>query len=98
MPTQGGNSLTCRCFKHAIVIIALLPSFSAGAQVVAERGNSIDAFQVDEALVIDGQLDDDARVFSTPIKNLHRHDLQNYLHISIPGDKICRTSSIRQSY
>jgi len=64
--------LTHRRFKHLISIIALLASSGASAQVIPEHGKSIDAFQVEEAPVIDGQLDDDAWAFSTPIENFHQ--------------------------
>lgn len=57
------------CFKHLIFGILLLAFSGAGAQPGA--GKSIDAFQVDEAPVIDGHLDDDVWAFSTPIKDLH---------------------------
>jgi len=49
----------------------LLVSTSAGAQFVAGQGKSIDAFQVDEAPIIDGQLNDDAWAFGTAIEDLH---------------------------
>ena len=49
----------------------MLAPFGAGAQIEAEQAKSIDAFQVEKAPVIDGQLDDDAWGFSTPIKDLH---------------------------
>jgi len=52
--------------------LALLAFSGASAQLVSEYGKSIDAFQVEEAPIIDGQLDDDAWAFSTPIENLHQ--------------------------
>jgi hypothetical protein len=58
-------------FKQVISIIALLASSGASAQSASGQGKSIDAFQVDEAPVIDGQLDDDAWAFSTAVEDLH---------------------------
>ena len=52
-------------------ILTLLASASAGAQAVSSQGKSIDAFQVDEAPLIDGRLDDDAWAFGTPVEDLH---------------------------
>jgi hypothetical protein len=63
--------LTHRSFSHLISILALLASASAGAQGVSVQGKSIDAFQVEEAPIIDGQLDDDAWAFGTAIEDLH---------------------------
>jgi hypothetical protein len=57
--------------NRLVSVIALLASVSAGAQVVVGQGKSIDAFQVEEAPVIDGQLDDDAWAFGTAIEDLH---------------------------
>jgi len=64
--------LNHRSFKHLILIVALLAFSGAGAQVVSGQGKSIDAFQVEEAPVIDGQLEDDAWAFSTPIEDFHQ--------------------------
>jgi hypothetical protein len=57
--------------NQMIRILALLALSGAGAQTASGQGKSIDAFQVDEAPVVDGQLDDDAWAFSTAIEDLH---------------------------
>ena len=68
---QSEDYLTHRCLNHLIVIVALLASFGAGAQMPSEGGKFIDAVQVEEAPVIDGLLDDHAWGSSIPIKDLH---------------------------
>lgn len=57
---------------HRVLVLALLVSASAGAQMVAGPGKSIDVFQVDEPPIIDGRLDDDAWAFGTVVENLHQ--------------------------
>ena len=61
--------MTQRRIKQVISIIVLLAG--AGAQAASGQGKSVDAFQVEEAPVIDGKLDDDAWAFSTPVEDLH---------------------------
>lgn len=61
-----------RSIVQLISIGVLLVSPNAGAQFVAGPGKSIDAFQVEEAPVIDGQLDDDAWAFATGIEDFHQ--------------------------
>ena len=53
-------------------VFALTTSSAVYAQMVDAHGKSIDAFQVDEAPIIDGQLDDDAWEFATVVDNLHQ--------------------------
>ncbi len=69
--SSGGSCLACGKF-HRVMIFALLVSASAGAQIVAGPGKSIDVFQVDEPPIIDGRLDDDAWAFGTVIENFHQ--------------------------
>jgi hypothetical protein len=63
--------LAIRIFWHLLPICALFACASTSAQFVAGQEKSIDAFQVEEAPLIDGQLDDDAWAFGTPIEDLH---------------------------
>ncbi|NCF74708.1 MAG: hypothetical protein GWP67_14545, partial [Gammaproteobacteria bacterium] len=64
--------MSIRIALYLIPMSVLLASASAGAQFVEEQGKSIDAFQVEEAPVIDGQLDDDAWAFATGIEDFHQ--------------------------
>ena len=52
-------------------LLLLFAVTSANAQSTVAQGKSIDAFQVEEAPTIDGQLDDDAWAFATAIDDLH---------------------------
>jgi hypothetical protein len=61
-----------RCNSNQLLLLSMLfASLSAGAQPVTTQGKSIEAFQVEDAPTVDGQLDDDAWAFSTPITDLH---------------------------
>jgi len=55
----------------AVVLLSLCLADSGSAQIVDSQGKIIDVFQVDEAPLIDGQLDDDAWVFGTVVEDLH---------------------------
>lgn len=59
-------------FRIAIVLLSLCLAESGTAQMFDSRGKIIDVFQVDEAPLIDGQLDDDAWVFGSVIDDLHQ--------------------------
>ena len=58
--------------RLAVVLLSLYLADSGNAQIVDSQGKIIDVFQVDEAPLIDGQLDDDAWVFGTVIDDLHQ--------------------------
>ena len=53
-----------------LITTMVLPAIGV-TQIVDSHGKVIDAFQVDEAPVIDGILDDDAWAFGTVIQDLH---------------------------
>ena len=59
---------------HRVVTLLLLlvASEAAYAQMVDSAGKRIDAFMVDEPPVLDGVLDDDAWAFGTAITDLHQ--------------------------
>lgn len=60
-------------FLQRFLLIATLVWPLVGVtQIVDSQGKVINAFQVDEAPVIDGHLDDDAWAFGTVIQNLHQ--------------------------
>jgi hypothetical protein len=64
-----GKSPTIR---FVAVLLGLCLADTGSAQIVDSRGKIIDVFQVDEAPLIDGKLDDDAWVFGTVIEDLHQ--------------------------
>ncbi len=63
-----------RFLRKILLLVALAWPAVAATQIVGSQGKVIDAFQVDEAPVIDGFLDDDAWAFATVIQDLHEID------------------------
>jgi hypothetical protein len=57
--------------RLAVLLLSFCLADSGNAQITDSQGKIIDVFQVDEAPLIDGQLDDDAWVFGTVIEDLH---------------------------
>ena len=76
-----GRKPIARC---ALVLLSLYLADTGGAQIVGPQGKVIDAFQVDEAPVLDGRLDDDAWVFGTVIEDLHQ---VNPAEFSAPSER-----------
>jgi len=62
----------------AVLLLSLCLADSGSAQIVDSQGKIIDVFQVDEAPLIDGQLDDDAWAFGTVIEDLHQVNPHEY--------------------
>jgi len=65
-------------------MLSLFLAATGDAQVVDPQGKLIDAFQVEQAPVIDGRLDDDAWAFGTIIEDLHEI---NPAEFSTPSEK-----------
>ena len=64
-----GRILTCWL---PFLLLGFCLTETGTAQIVNAQGKHIDIFQVDEAPVLDGVLDDDAWVFGTPIEDFHQ--------------------------
>ncbi len=64
--------------QFAVVLLSLCLADSGSAQSVDPQGKLIDVFQVDQAPVLDGRLDDDAWAFGTVIDDLHQINPDEY--------------------
>jgi hypothetical protein len=57
--------------QFAVILLSFFLADTGSAQPVDQQGKLIDVFQVDQAPVLDGRLDDDAWAFGTVIDDLH---------------------------
>ena len=65
-------------FWPAILFLSVFGAETGTAQIVDSQGKHIDIFQVDEAPVLDGVLDDDAWAFATAIDDLHQIEPEEF--------------------